>query len=834
MTATHSGVRASLVVGAVTILAVSVVAGGIATVAASETSPTYVEDDITSDTTWTPEDGPYFVSTDVTISSGATLRIEPGTTVNVAEEVRVTVEGSLDASGTSDEPVAITTAERAPSAGTWQTIEYAGGPGSTLRLQHAVVEYGTTAITATSDEGTIEVEDSTIRAHVRNGIALQNRDGAPRVDVADTRFANLGSAGIEAAVPATNPYVEAVERLSVVRSTFEDTGSHGIHVRAREIADATVADVAVSGVDSEGVLFVTEAADARPTTSTNHVVSDVRVRGVRVTDAGASGIAFQGGQLNDVDILDSDVADVAGPGIHVRDTVDADAVRFDGNTVTESASGIRVGLQQPSGSVQHVSLAFEDNHLARNDRSGIDASLSHVVVESLDVTNNSAVENGDDGIRLRTQRVENTAVADNVVRGNDDRGVDVAGRHVLGLQVTRNRVTANGNDGVRIDARETLSGLSVARNSLLDNDGFGANVEGDRAGNAANELRENTVAANVEGLRIAGPATTVLANNSVAFNTAARERLGGPSDERTATGVVVENATGEVTLEHNDIYGHLTGLRSASNGSIDAEDNYWGAESGPYHATLNPDGTGNSVETDRGMADPVPFASEPFGPRFERPTAALAANKTTVEAGEPVAFTAGQSSDDGRISTYSFTVAGDRTTDTESSTHVTSFAEPGTYEVSLAVEDDMGVRSLNDASVTVTVEAATETTTTATGTTTSSDGTTTSPTTTSTPGGPGDGESEERSIADSLGSGWGGLGALFYLLAFVLGAYGTVVSMRGQQPPFSGRVAHTLAAFGIVTWLVAGVLVDGNLLTVAGAGAVSWTGLTGVVLALAS
>lgn len=812
----------------VAVLGVAVVAGAVGPAAASGTTPTYVQDDVTEDTTWTHEDGPYFVSTDVTIASGATLTIEPGTTVNVAEEVTVTVEGSLLASGSATDPVEITTAEPSPSAGTWETIEYAGGSASTLRLEHTVVEYGTTAVTATSSEGTIELADATVRDHVQTGVAVRDHAGGPRVEITDSRFSSLGNAGVEFAVSETNPFVQSVERLRVTGTTFDSTGAHALLVRSREISRVTVADVDVTDVSQTAVQFATESTDARPTTTSGHHATDVTLRDVSVTDAGTDGIRFEGGTLERVDVLDSTIRNAVGAGIRVLDSTDADAVRLAGNTVTDSGMGLRVELQKPDGGIEHVSLTIAANTLEDNDHHGIDADLSYVVVEEFDVRENTVRGNGGDGVRLRTQQFTNTAVTGNIVTGNDDRGVNVGAIRIRALDVARNRITRNGDDGLAVRASDVLAGLAVTRNSVLDNDGFGAAVTGQSGGDRPNDLRENTVVANVDGVRYAGPAPAVIANNSIALNTADRERPDDPPQGRTATGVLVEDSTGNVSLHHNDIYGHLTGLRTASDGGIDAEDNYWGAASGPYHASLNPSGTGDSVETDRGKADPVPFASEPFTPRFERPTAVLDANETTVEPGDDVLFSATQSHDDGRIAAYYFTVDGDDVPGTGSPEHVTSFAEPGTYEVTLAVEDDMGVRSLNDASVDVTVRVVEETTT-----RTTSEETTTTPTTTTTPAEPGDGEADDRSLVDSLLSLWGGIGAALYLLALSLGAYGTVLSLRAQQPPFSARTPHALAGAAVLTWAAAGVLVDGNLLTAAGGGAVAWGGLTGAVLALA-
>ncbi len=807
----------ALVVLGVVATGAAVGAAGPAT--AAGVTPTYVETDVTEDTTWTAEDGPYYLSNDLTVAGDATLTIEPGTRVNVGEEVTITVEGSLVAAGTAGDPIQFTTADTSSDAGTWQTIEYAGDGDSTLRLAHAVVEHGTTAITATSSEGSIRLANSTVREPVRDGRAVTAREGAPSVRIADSRFTDVGRAGVAFEVPETDPYVAAVRNVRISGTTFANTGANGVRVRARQISDARLSDVTVAGVSGDGVAFETESTDARPRSTNAHRVEDVTLRRVAAESVGGDGVVFRGGALDDVDVLNSEIRGASGSGLHVEAATDADRVRFARNTVVDSRNGLRVALRRTTGGIQHVSLAVENNEFARNDRYGVDTTAEYVFVDDFDVRNNTLAENGDGGATFGTQQVDNTVFADNVVRANGGSGISVSVVRVRGVTVLRNRLVANADDGLSIRASDLLGGVTVSYNDALDNDEFGVDVAGQRAGTTT-AIHNNTIAANANGARVAGPTPARLVNNAVVLNTADRERVDGGRDAAAATGVVIEAAP-NVELAHNDVYGHIVGLRSdLDGGTVVAEHNYWGAESGPYHETLNPGGAGDAVVTDGGKADPVPFASEPFGPRYERPTAVLAANETTVTPGERVEFSGRQSTDDGAITLYDFVVDGERRSGA-AATHVTTFAEPGTYEVSLAVEDELGVRSLNDATVNVTVESAAQTT----------QLTTTGPPATTAPG---TGDGGDASLLASLLSLWGGVGALFYALALVLGAYGTWLSIGGRDPPVTGTTIHVLAAVGVLTWAVAGFLGDGALLTFAIGGAVAWGGLTVVVLALAT
>jgi hypothetical protein len=60
---------------------------------------------ISESVTWKKSDGPYLLSSNVVISPGASLSIEPGTQVLFRSGVFLTADGTLDASGTVEEPI---------------------------------------------------------------------------------------------------------------------------------------------------------------------------------------------------------------------------------------------------------------------------------------------------------------------------------------------------------------------------------------------------------------------------------------------------------------------------------------------------------------------------------------------------------------------------------------------------------------------------------------------------------------------------------------------------------------------------------------------------------
>ncbi|MDB4438417.1 lamin tail domain-containing protein [bacterium] len=79
--------------------------------------------EISSDARWTLSDSPVSVAEAVTIRPGATLTIDAGVMVMLAEDAAILVEGSLLANGTANEPIVFT---RATGSNAWPGIEFSG------------------------------------------------------------------------------------------------------------------------------------------------------------------------------------------------------------------------------------------------------------------------------------------------------------------------------------------------------------------------------------------------------------------------------------------------------------------------------------------------------------------------------------------------------------------------------------------------------------------------------------------------------------------------------------------------------------------------------------
>ncbi|MBK8171024.1 MAG: hypothetical protein IPK60_11865 [Sandaracinaceae bacterium] len=157
---------------------------------------TLVSGNITFDTTWSKAGSPFIVNNNISIINGATLTIQPGTTIIMGAsgstnnsfrfDVGVAGAGNLIADGgnpaTSGEPIVFTSYQPLagmPTGGKWGNIRIGSMASATTVLRNVVVEYGSRD--ASAYNGALEVQananistitDSIIRESDRAGLYI--------------------------------------------------------------------------------------------------------------------------------------------------------------------------------------------------------------------------------------------------------------------------------------------------------------------------------------------------------------------------------------------------------------------------------------------------------------------------------------------------------------------------------------------------------------------------------------------------------------------------------------------------------------------------------------
>jgi len=287
------------------------------------------------------------------------------------------------------------------------------------------------------------------------------------------------------------------------------------------------------------------------------------------------------------------------------------------------------------------------------------------------------------GITLVNSTAE---VKNNEVAYNLESGIHITGNNQVTIQ--KNTIKSNA-DGILLTGNST-SGVSITENILTSNTESGIHLD---AGDYSNiSILNNILSANNNGFYVSGQASTYITNNSVSYN---------------AIGIFYEKGENHVAY-YNDIYGNEYGMDASSNTTVNAEYNYWGHESGPYHVSLNPAGEGNPVGGDGANLDFIFFLTAPIGYINERPTARLLTDKKVVPPNQIVTFIATTSSDDKHVDQYFYDFGDGKSSGwTTLSIFVHEYSSTGTYYATLKVMDDFGVTSDNTATVGIACQALT-------------------------------------------------------------------------------------------------------------------------------
>ncbi|MCP4472993.1 MAG: hypothetical protein GY821_00165, partial [Gammaproteobacteria bacterium] len=225
------------------------------TITPSETAYTAVSGTISADTTWSA--GVYYVSANVTLASGVTLRIKPGVVVKFKSSTQMTVNGTLLAEGAAGNPVVFTafsddsyggdTNGDGPSTGTpgyWQHLDFTGAGSDDSILSHSVVRYSgssTGSIYMSSSDATIV--NSTIELGASDGIYTTS--SIPMIE--GNQVVDHASNGIY----VRNSYAVAVP---IHNNTISRNGAHGVYAynSALSIEGNTITDNTSYGIFTGG------------------------------------------------------------------------------------------------------------------------------------------------------------------------------------------------------------------------------------------------------------------------------------------------------------------------------------------------------------------------------------------------------------------------------------------------------------------------------------------------------------------------------------------------------------------------------------------------------
>jgi nitrous oxidase accessory protein NosD len=288
---------------------------------------------------------------------------------------------------------------------------------------------------------------------------------------------------------------------------------------------------------------------------------------------------------------------------------------------------------------------------------GITLSNSIMLIQDSEIHNNYG-----SGIYLADGN--QATIVNNTIKANED-GLLLSGTTTQTVNITQNNVQSN-----------TMSGITL---NLTDYSGV--------------TIHTNTISANNNGFYVTSLASTRITNNSISYN---------------RKGFFYEQ--GSHTAAWNDIYGNEIAMDLMYGPPIyvNAEYNYWGDATGPFHARLNPSGKGNPIGGNGENIDFIFFLSAPVSSINQRPTARLLSDKIRVAPSQKATFFGTTSSDDKRIDMFFFDFGdGTNSSWTTLSIFEHAYSATGSFQANLKVMDDYGVISNNTAALSITVQALT-------------------------------------------------------------------------------------------------------------------------------
>jgi len=669
-----------------------------------------------------------------------------------------------------------------------------------------------------------------------------------------------------------------VRGLAVLGSTFSGIEGVGVFVAADRVSRIQVSRNRIDDVDGSGI-------DVRAERSESYVLGNEITAagdGIRVTTSGAASVTATGNRIRD-----------ARTGIRVRqlgtDSLAGGEIMLRRNRLTDNAVH-GVGIDTDS---LELAVDAANNTVGENGRDGI--SVSGWRVQGGEFRDNELVGNGDAGVSIRTDAVaRGLDVHNNTITDSGGHGLELrSDLLVYGTDLTDNRLTNNAGAGLVVSSPLThRSNLSIANNVVAANT-YGMVLRGVMG----TTVRDNDIVFNTnrfaDPVRMAGvepgtgsyvaegeagvildqenseiPLSDLVSDPAiddqleavrVGDGIVAVLRTDGPASTRSvdATAVTIRGVSGDIRtgiripetgsanssyrFTENGIYGQDRGLTvdvapfitanttalilTERTRTVHAESNYWGEPGGPYHSSILPDGEGNAVVTTQGWVDFIPFRDTPSGTEYTRPTAVIDA-PTNPRPGEDVRLSGGDStSTQGSIVRYRYRINGTAQPGRDRQTYTFEMPEQR-VTAGLIVEDDFGIESN---STSVAVEPGTPpASTTSTALPATETATPTPPASTSPPSGSG------PTLLGSLGSVWGLLGGVCYLLALGFGLYGMALTVTNRSPSVDGLRIQGLAGLGIVLWIGGGVVGSSPLLTVGIGAAVVWVLLTGAAYVVAT
>lgn len=322
-------------------------------------------------------------------------------------------------------------------------------------------------------------------------------------------------------------------------------------------------------------------------------------------------------------------------------------------------------------------ISLNENGIYLFSETGTRALNTEAHINGVTIINNTVSFNRF-GVRLRTHAWGDPSI--------------FCGGFIHNSTISHNLVASN-KEGLVIQSESNwyswISGLTISNNKVLANEN-GISLHAFRIPQPPMETGSfdaimcgNIVSANNNtAVSITGDVRVNLTGNSVSYN---------PYGFNVTS---KDNVARKNDIYNNSLYGMYVKDVGAVRAQIDAEDNFWGDSTGPFHGYLNEEGQGDKVNGDGWNLDFRPWLNASVGYINQAPVARLEVSRTTVSLNQNVTINGLNSTDDTHVVGYFFDFG-----DGESSGWLSGpttghiYVSEGVYTISLIVMDEFGVRS---------------------------------------------------------------------------------------------------------------------------------------------
>ncbi len=590
--------------------------------------------DMYTDVSWTRGIGNAFVvivDSDIYVNEGALFTISPGVTVKLANDKSLVINGTLNASGTSDKKIIFTGTKE--EADWWKNINIKDK--GTATFNYCEILYGgywDRCNIYKNGSGSISVSNSTIGyssdAGIRINTGYSSATFANNTFVKNNRgvWLGLGASYDDTAATFTENGYDVYADPGTIQagtatvwgpgngnSVYLESGNSVAEGASLTIRPGTIVKFPNDGyLDIQGTLDATGTADARirftGSTEEPDWWKDILVRWKGNATFDYCDIWY-GGYLDHCNIY----------------KVDTGTLTISNSTIGGSSYyGILVGRN--SGEISITNTTFNSNAYC-----GIDLDGGTAAITSCTFTGNQQ-----SGVIQRPQYFFDYSA--NTFTGNKDGAVYIVSGTIsseitwqkcggeqteitIGGDIT---VDANGvlnilpgtklkfGDGIKLNSSGNMTAIGtlanpITFNGLVESADYWGTLTIQGASNAVFEYCnfQNGGKGNSSLLSKKGSGSFVLKNSTFANTTGTglsfEENSGISSVSNcvfngNGTGIKVKSSTVSPIFRNCNITGNISyGLNSSASAQVDARINWWGDVSGPYHSLNNPTGKGDKI-----------------------------------------------------------------------------------------------------------------------------------------------------------------------------------------------------------------------------------------------